>query len=282
MYISPLKKLFYISFVALLLSSCGGTKQLSKPDIYSSSELSNHQIDFVLDNLHANETQFDYISAKGNATVQADGKTYHLKAVFRMQDDQKIWLSLSAAFGIEVARLLLTTDSVFFINRLERTYFNGGYDFISKILNTNIDFDMAQSLLTGRDVKWYDNNSLKVRVNNKHYQLESMHRRRLKRYAKKNELLTPVFYQNVRVEPKHFKITRIKMKAHKDDETKNIIIDYDDFKEVEGQLIPFAYTLDILSQQPVFVKINWKRIEFEDSHLTFPFKVPASYKPMKP
>ena len=50
------------------------------------------------------------------------GKT-SLKGQLRIQSDSLIWLTFSPALGIEAARVLLTNDSVKFINRLNKTYF---------------------------------------------------------------------------------------------------------------------------------------------------------------
>ncbi|PID88869.1 MAG: hypothetical protein CSB02_00495 [Bacteroidia bacterium] len=210
-----------------------------------------------------------------SATIK--DKTYHLKANFRMKEDSVIWLSVSAPFGIEVSRLLLTPDSVFYLNRLEKNYYKGNYAFLCRLLQTDVDFDIIQSLLTGRDVKWYDHQSLKVHTKGKHYQLESAHRRRLKRYAKRNDGLNPVFYQSVWLTPQHYKIKKIKMKTISEQDVRKLLMTYDDFKQVDAQQLPHKYNLEITSDEAFLVEMQWKRIQL-NKPTRFPFSIPSSYK----
>jgi hypothetical protein len=69
------------------------------------------------------------------------------KTIVRMRKDSVIWVSITPLMGIEAARLFANQDSVFFLNRLNSTYFKGGYEFLSEQLNTEVNFQTIQSVL---------------------------------------------------------------------------------------------------------------------------------------
>lgn len=273
----PIIKTIYVLLIAGVITSCGAGKKISNSVEEVSHSLPAKEVQEVLSQMQAHETHFTTLSAKGNVSAQLGGKTYHMKASLRMQDDSVIWLSVSASFGIEVARLMLTPDSVFYLNRLERSTFKGSYAFLSRMMKTDVDFDIVQSLLTGRDVRWYDHHQLKAHTAGKHIQLVSAHRRRLKRYAKRNDGLKPVFYQSVWLAPQHYKIEKIKMKSVEQAVPQKLIMEYGDFKPVGQQHVAHEYALEIAAEKPLLVDMRWKQIKLNQP-TKFPFKVPASYK----
>ncbi len=97
-----------------------------------------------------------------------------------MQKDSVIWLSFSPALGLEVARLKITPDSIKFMNRLDRVYFEGDYQLLNNFLQTTIDFDILQSLLIGNDFTFYDNNSFRASIDALEYRLSTTSRTKLK------------------------------------------------------------------------------------------------------
>ncbi len=274
------KPIIYLFLISLFLSACGTSKKVAISDIENPDMLVPKAARLVFDNMRDSETHFNYLNAKGNVSATINDKTYHFKANFRMKEDSTIWLSVSAAFGIEVSRLLLTPDSVFYLNRLEKSYYKGNYAFLCKLLQTDVDFDIIQSLLTGRDVKWYDHQSLKIHTKGKYYQLESTHRRRLKRYAKHNDGLNPVFYQSVWLTPTHYKIKKIKMKTINEQNTRKLLMTYEDFKAVDTQHLAHKYHLEITSDEAFVVEMQWKRIQL-NKPMRFPFSIPSSYKSIR-
>ena len=75
-----------------------------------------------------------------------DGKnSQSLPLSFRMEKDKAIWLS--APLGI--AKVLITPEKAAFFNRLDSTYFNGDFSYISRLLGVEVDFDALQNLLLG-------------------------------------------------------------------------------------------------------------------------------------
>ena len=135
-----------LSFM-LLLTACNTQKKVYKAPIKEEGE------EYLISKMKANESKFTTFKSKALITVVNDGRLIDMKANIRMRRDSAIWVSLTVGIGLEAARILLTKDSVLFINRLEKKFFAGSYEFINQMINAKVDFDIIQALLTGNDFK---------------------------------------------------------------------------------------------------------------------------------
>lgn len=84
-----------------------------------------------------------------NAKVKVEVAGNQLTASLRMQRDSIIWMSLSAALGIEVARIMITPDSLFYLNRLngeKRREANGQ---AALLAGFPLQLELVQSMLLG-------------------------------------------------------------------------------------------------------------------------------------
>ncbi len=262
--------LFIVGILALLLlSACTSQKKIYKKPIKEEGE------DYLISMMQKNESSFNTFKAKALISLDNNGKPIDLKANIRIKQDSAIWVSISAGIGIEVARIMLTHDSVLFINRLEKTFFAGNYGFVDDMINAKVDFDIVQALLTGNDFKWYDYHDLKAKALKDQYQLESTHRHKLKKYLK-NTSDAQVIYQSLWLNPESFKIERIKIKEIKN-ESKKIDARYSEFDSFGGQLLPTHYNIKISADSHVEIDAIMMRIKLDES-LKFPFNIPSKYK----
>ena len=65
----------------------------------------------------------------------------------RVRKDSLIWASVTAPFGIELFRAVLTKDSVYYINRTNKTYFVKPISHIAKIIKSDISFNEIQEMI---------------------------------------------------------------------------------------------------------------------------------------
>lgn len=79
-----------------------------------------------VDKYHMDATWF---SAKSNVKVVQNNKATRVTATIRMKEDSVIWMS-AKKFGFEGGRILITTDSFFMINRLEKSYLAEPFSYI--------------------------------------------------------------------------------------------------------------------------------------------------------
>jgi len=103
----------------------------------------------ILDSVKMHAFQFQWFSGKAKVEVtQAPNKT-EFTANFRIKKDSAIWISISPALGIEVARMLMTRDTIRVIDRLDKKKYSRGYDFFNNYTSLPVDYYSLQNLLMG-------------------------------------------------------------------------------------------------------------------------------------
>ena len=175
-----------------------------------------------------------------------------------------------------MARLLISNDSIKFINRINKTYFTGDYYFVNQFLGTNVDFDVLQSILLGNDLTYYDDGKFRVSYDSKEYHLVTAGRSKLKKYVRTQDDAERIYIQNIYLNPESFKITKMKIKEFAGDNRK-LDAFYDDFQKIGDQLFPRHLTFDITAENPVNVDVIYNKFEL-DTHQDFPFKIPSKYE----
>ncbi|MDT8393873.1 MAG: DUF4292 domain-containing protein [Bacteroidales bacterium] len=252
-----------------LLFGCSTRRQLMKEPLKEAKSI------YLMEELAKNELQFDWFSAKFSIDYIYDKKLTEFKGQIRIRKDSIIWLSFSPALGIEMARIKITNDSVFYMNRISKSYLAGDYRFISNFLKTNIDFNILQSIIIGNDFNFYEKTKFKASVDKHEYKLTTSERYKLKKFMKQDETDVKAFYQDIWLNPDNFKITRVTMKEI----TANKKLDayYSDFGDYEGQLFPYDILFEISADETIIVKINYSRIRIDHPY-SFPFTIPEKYE----
>jgi Domain of unknown function (DUF4292) len=69
------------------------------------------------------QEKLHFFQAKSEITVEKDGKKEEFTAHIRFNLRDTLWISFTGSFGIEGARMMMTPDSTFIINKLEKTAF---------------------------------------------------------------------------------------------------------------------------------------------------------------
>jgi hypothetical protein len=130
--------------------------------------------------MHSAQPVYDFFTARFSGTATLDGGPYSVAGTIRIRKDSAIYISVAPILGIEVARLVVTPDTVKFLNRLESTYFEGETRFLGALVNADIDFYMMQSLLTGTDLSNFSADNFRVSTDRNMLLLNSPDRRRLR------------------------------------------------------------------------------------------------------
>ena len=267
------RSFYFLTFIFILLSfllfSCKSSRHVIKEPI------KEYGADFLFEKLKENEFKFDWISAKFKLDIVIDNKKNSLTGQLRMRKDSVLWVSFSPALGIEMARLLITCDSVKFINRINKTYFLGDYKFVNDFLDSNVDFDVLQSILLGNDLTYYEDGKFRASYDSKEYHLVTSGRRKLKKYMKTRQDEERLFIQNIFLNTETFKITQMKIKEIKK-ENKKLSATYSEFMPVAEQLFPHHITYDLIAETPVKVDLDYSKIS-TDKSLLFPFKISSKY-----
>ena len=130
-------------FCIVLASSCV-TKNVNEIDLALSPQNAKELIAKVNSKIKHPE----WLALKGtvNLKLEKDNEV-SLGISIRVRKDSIIWASVSAPFGIELFRAVLTNDSLYYINRTNKTYFAKAIGHISEIIKTNIAFNEIQEMI---------------------------------------------------------------------------------------------------------------------------------------
>lgn len=95
------------------------------------------------------QLNFTSLALKGKADLDMDGVSSEVNINFRMLNDQKIWISVTAIAGLEVARVMITPDSIKILNRMESIYIRKPFSYIHEFTSEQVNFSTLQSVLIG-------------------------------------------------------------------------------------------------------------------------------------
>ena len=94
------------------------------------------------------QQSFEWLTAKFDIQVEGSGLSFDdLSGQLRMRKDSLVWLSVTATMGVEVFRAKLSHDSVWILNRMEKTYLAEPLDTVSIQLGIPLSLPLVQTLL---------------------------------------------------------------------------------------------------------------------------------------
>lgn len=231
--------------------------------------------------LKQNQVDYTTFNAKIKSNVVVNDKGTEFTISLRMRKDSIIWASISPALGIEVIRFVATKDTLKFIDRLHGKFFIGDYDTLGKMLNTEIDLEILQSLLVGNSVEFYEEpEKLRAGIDSCRYVLGTIRKRKLRRALEKGkELKEPA--QSIWLLDSTFKICRILFKEFGTKrEFDAFFTNYQNTEAPEGQtqkpLVPFDITYYVKTDKIITINLEYTKASVNKPQ-TFPFTIPESY-----
>ena len=91
---------------------------------------------------------FEWMTSNLSIQAEGNGMTFDdLSGQMRMRKDSIVWFSVTATMGVEVLRAKFSTDSVWIVNRLEKTYLAEPFDTVSAQLGIPLSLQWIQTLL---------------------------------------------------------------------------------------------------------------------------------------
>lgn len=205
---------------------------------------------------------FKTLQSKLRITYSQDGKEQSYTVNFRAKKDEVLWIS--AAFS--VVKALITPEKVSFYNKLDNTYFEGDYKYLSDLLGTELDFQKVQNLLLGDAIFNLDANTYEVSVTDEAYILQ----------PKQQRELFEIFFL---LDPVLFKIKSQQVSQPK--EFRHLQIDYLSYQEVEKQTLPERIkVIAVEANNETIIDLEFKNITLNED-LGFPYKIPSGFKEIK-
>ncbi|MCF7566810.1 DUF4292 domain-containing protein [Sabulilitoribacter arenilitoris] len=250
-------KYIFFTLLILLASSCKSTKTISAGE--ANYKLSTRQL--IKENAKQ-AARFKTLQAKLKITYLQNEKEQTHAVSFRAKKDEILWIS--ATFS--VIRAKVTPEKVSFYNKLDNTYFEGDYAYLSDLLGTDLDFQKVQNLLLGETLFSLKDDTYFSSIRDSLYVLQ----------PKKQRELFEIFFL---LDPSHFKVKSQQISQPK--EFRILQIDYLSYQKVGSQTLPEHIKINAVeANEEAIIKLEFKNVLLNED-LRFPFKIPSGFKEIK-
>tara|TARA_B100000287_G_scaffold431302_1_gene488306 strand:+ start:866 stop:1600 length:735 start_codon:yes stop_codon:yes gene_type:complete len=138
------KRIIY--FLLILTSSCA----VKKYDVSEKKHFFPKNQKELVEKVYEQNNNYSWIRLKGSVSVKKEnGEKTSLNTVIKIKNDSLIWASVSAPFGVELFRVMITQDSVYYMSHLNKDYFIKPIIDIEGFLKIKLRLTDIQSLITG-------------------------------------------------------------------------------------------------------------------------------------
>ena len=249
---------FRYIIIIVLLYGCGPGKNLTS----TVGEIPEMRTKQILKKHIKQHAKFNTLQCKLKIELFQNSKAQSNTVTLRMERGKIIWIN---AF-LNMIRIKITPDRVQMYNKIDKTYFDGDFSLIKQLLGIDLDFSNLENLLLGDTFFKHNSSSLNQVKDNSGYTL-------------KPYKLDPTLNVLYRINPFYFKMKTQEI-SHLKEEIR-LKVNYDDFQEINQQLIPSKMAITINEKQNnTFIKLNLKSVSLNQS-IRFPFKLPKGYKLLK-
>lgn len=250
-----MNKLLIICCV-LAMVSCKARKQVM---VNSRSAGASNPVTRELNTIRKSQADFTTFSGKARTRLDINGNSNDVTLNIRIQKGQKIWVSVTAIAGIEVARALITPDSLLVINKLEGLYMKKPFSYIYAYTSKQVNYSSLEALLVGNAIPQLLNEDSKFKADSGRTILTG----NLQELVYKM-ILGPDMKVN------HSELT---------DQTagQSLVVDNTIFIQAENRVLPSQINMSSTAKsKKVQVNLHYIKADF-DLPLEYPFSIPSRY-----
>lgn len=249
-----IKTQFFLYTILFLFVGCKSTKT-----IVANGELSSRLTAKQLIK-QTEKVESDFKTLVGKMKIEyiqkdrSEGTTVSL----RIEKDKTIWMS-----KLGLVKALITPTRVAFYNKLDNTYFDGDFKYLSNLLGTELDFLKVQNMLLGQSMFTLNDKDYEIDIFDQSYQLK----------PKKQRDLFELFLM---FNPSHFKMDSQQIAQPK--ERRILQIDYLSYQKVDNLTLPSETKIfAIENEDQLVINLELKSVDLNEE-VRFPFSIPSGYK----
>lgn len=283
-------KILLLLLLSGLFFSCKSTYRINPDKV---KRLNDRRI---IRNMMDNYVPYKTLSYKFSGEFEDSAKTTSFNGAIRIGRDSIIWVSIYVAMGVEFARIQITKDSVFFMNKFKDEYFKKGIDYIGNIFQVDLNYEMLQSILTNEIFLYAESDEsnnvkeeelsaddpdigdfkkiFKADTDSNMYVLKTHRKRKLRKQTRRNK--PGLIVQSFRVIPDIFKISEADI--YDVSEKRKLNISYSKFTLNGTYTMANNVKVSIADKnRKVSLTLDYNKITV-DPDISFPFNIPEKYK----
>ena len=236
-----MNKLHIIALLSVIISSSCNLLKKSNTDNNSSNNISLSEKELIK-KINSQNISPEWTSLNSKIKVNKEGQEVTINAHIRIKKDSIIWISVKAPLGIEIFRTMITSDSVYYMNRMNKNYFIKHISHIREVVKADVSFIKLQEII----------------------------------FASPNITVLNSNKENYEILKDIFRVSKIDLQETEDKKISIRYSDYKDFAELGGLYFPEKIFIDIKSEEGFTAEINYTKIKFNKTS-SISFKIPKSY-----
>ncbi len=227
-------------FLVIILSSCNLFKKSNiKNNLLNESSLLEKEL---IKQINLTNISPDWTSLNSKIKVNKEGQEVTINAHIRIKRDSVIWISIKAPLGIEIFRTMITSDSIYYMNRMNKNYFIKHISHIREVVKADVSFIKLQEII----------------------------------FASPNITVLNSDKENYEILKDIFRVYKMELQEEEDKKVSIRYSDYKVFSELGGLYFPEKIFIDIKSEEVFTAEINYTKIKFNKTS-SISFKIPKSY-----
>lgn len=243
-------------------------KKIAKSDtskfvnIVDSLNLINKDTVLVRNIINYRNIDYQTIQMKAKIHYESADQKQSFNIHFRIKKDELIWASITVPIVGELARAIITPDSVKAIDRFNKKFYLYSFEGIKKLINIDVDFLTLQQIIIGNPVATQGEITEVKRLN----ALSSF-------IIKSDEYINQLTYNN---SDTTLKLSQLQ--TTRPISTSSILMNFDNYNFNDNFKISQYreyHIQDVKGASVLFMDIN--KIDM-NKELDFPFSIPANYK----
>ena len=160
-----MSKLFKLASLLVFFSAC----ELKKSVVDFTFAVKNAKE--IIDRVNSKNNYPEWLFLKGKAHISERKNDITVSINIKNRRDSLIWISAAGPLGIEIIRAQMTKDSIYFINRINKTYFIKSISNIKHFAKSDFSFYDLQNIITANPD--FFNSRYRLKINQTGFQLLS-------------------------------------------------------------------------------------------------------------
>jgi len=215
----------------------------------------------LLSKIHSNVIEYNTFSAKLKVDYESDTKSPpELTANIRMKKDSIIWISVSAPIIGEVARAVITPDSLRAVNKMDKKVYLRDMKNAQDLLNIPFDFKTLQDMFIGNPVFLTDSIFQVVKTP------------AVVSFSCESDIFTSLF--NVFADD--YVLQQSKVMDKDTEKGRSCELTYGEYKTMGGHKFATRRRVFVEAKGVTKINMDFNKVDF-DQPVSFPFTIPAAY-----
>ena len=216
---------------------------------------------FTLAQSEQERLDFQTLTLNGRAEIRMPSQNSRISANYRinMAKDSLIWIRVSK-FGIEAARVLITPDSIWVMDKLSNSLQSADFSLAAEYTGLDANFSALQDLILGNLYIVPDELIAEKKKGNTHIFTGSKGGMDF-RYS---------------IDTDRYKVVEID--AQNAGRDQHSVIQYEGFESAANTHLPMRGMINVLAPVQTSVKFNHTKAELNPRQISFKFDVPNNYE----